>query len=201
MTVVFTGRNETRGEAVAAATGARFLRCDARDRAASDRAVEEALAVGGGRLDVLVANAGILMGGPIEETPEAAFRELLEVNLTALFRVSRACFGSMREQGGGSMIHICSDSGIRGIHEICVLGDEGRRRGCLRALCGRRSPWHPRQRRVPGRRRAGRAGHTGRLRAPRRVAGGWTLPPSGRFGTGEDVAALVAGWPPTSPRT
>ena len=68
--------------------------------------MEEALARR--RLDVLVANAGILMGGPIEETPEAAFRELLEVNLTALFRVSRACFGSMREQGGGSMIHICS---------------------------------------------------------------------------------------------
>ena len=61
--------------------------------AGSDRAVEETLRLGGGRLDVLVANAGILMSGSIEETPEAAFRELVEVNLTSLFRASRACFG------------------------------------------------------------------------------------------------------------
>ena len=68
MTVAFTGRNVQRGEAVAAATGATFLPCDARDRAACDQSVAQALALGGGRLDVLVANAGILMQGPIEET-------------------------------------------------------------------------------------------------------------------------------------
>ena len=130
MTVVFTGRNETRGEAVAAATGARFLRCDARDRAASDRAVEDALAVGGGRLDALVANAGILMGGPIEETPEAAFRELLEVNLTALFRVSPRLF--RRHARAGRRLdgpHLLRLGHPRHPRDPGVLGDEGRRRG------------------------------------------------------------------------
>ena len=134
------------------------------------------------------------MGGPIEETPEAAFRELLEVNLTALFRVSRACFGSMREQGGGSMVHICSDSGIRGIHEIPaysvtkagavavseLFAAEGAPHGIrANAVC----PGDV----VPGV-QATPVGFEHHAESPE----GWTLPPSGRFGTGEDVAALVA---------
>ena len=120
MTVAFTGRSRERGESVARETGATFIECDHRDRAASDRAVERALELGGGRLDVLVANAGILFQGPLEATPEAVFRELLEVNLTSLFRVARACFEPMREQGSGSMIHIASDAGIRAVHEIAA---------------------------------------------------------------------------------
>jgi NAD(P)-dependent dehydrogenase (short-subunit alcohol dehydrogenase family) len=194
MTVVFTGRNEERGEAVAAATGATFVRTDHRDRAQSDRAVEEARRIGGGRLDVLVANAGILMGGPIEETPEAAFRELVEVNLTALFRDSRACFGLMKQQGGGSMIHICSDTGIRGIHEIAaysvtkagavavseLFAAEGAPHGIRsNAVC----PGDI----VPGV-QATPVGFEQHAENPEN----WTLPPSGRFGTGEDVANLVA---------
>jgi NAD(P)-dependent dehydrogenase (short-subunit alcohol dehydrogenase family) len=193
MVVVFTGRNVERGRAVAAATGGVFVACDARDRAESDRVVEEALRIGG-RLDLLVANAGILMGGPIEQTPEPAFRELVEVNLTSLFRTSRACFGPMREQGGGSMVHLASDTGIRGIHEIAaysvtkqavvavseLFAAEGAPHGIrANAVC----PGDV----VPGV-QATPAGFESHAEDP----SGWVLPPSGRFGTGEDVAALVA---------
>jgi meso-butanediol dehydrogenase / (S,S)-butanediol dehydrogenase / diacetyl reductase len=194
MTVAFTGRNTERGAAVAQATGAEFVECDHRDRRASDRAVEQTLALGEGRLDVLVANAGILFQGSIEATPEAAFRELLEVNLTALFRASRSCFGPMREQGGGSMIHIASDAAIRAVHEIAVysvtkagvlavselFAAEGAPHGIRsNAVC----PGDI----VPGV-QATPAGHEDHAEDP----AGWVLPPSGRFGTGEDVAALVA---------
>ena len=194
MTVAFTGRSKERGGAVAAATGATFIRADARDRAACDRSVEETLALGGGRLDVLVANAGILFQGPIETTPEPAFRELVEVNLTALFRYSRACFGPMRAQGGGSMIHIASDTGIRGIHDIAaysvtkagvvavseLFAAEGAPYGVrANAVC----PGDV----VPGV-QATPAGHEDHAENPEN----WVLPPSGRFGTGADVAGLVA---------
>lgn len=193
MTVLFTGRSEERGRAVAGATGATFLRCDARDRVASDAAVAEALRIGG-RIDVLVANAGILMAGPIEATPEDAFRELLEVNLTSLFRTSRACFGPMREQGGGSMIHIASDTGVRGIHDIAaysvakagvvavseLFAAEGAPHGIrANAVC----PGDV----VPGV-QATPVGFEHHAESPE----GWVLPPSGRFATGEDVAGLVA---------
>ncbi len=193
MTVLFAGRSEERGRAVAGATGATFLRCDARDRVASDAAVAETLRIGG-RLDVLVANAGILMAGPIEATPEDAFRELLEVNLTSLFRTSRACFGPMREQGGGSMIHIASDTGVRGIHDIAaysvtkagvvavseLFAAEGAPHGIrANAVC----PGDV----VPGV-QATPVGFEHHAESPE----GWVLPPSGRFATGEDVAGLVA---------
>ncbi len=194
MTVAFTGRDRERGDEVAAATGAAFLACDHRNRAASDRAVEDALALGDGRVDVLVANAGILFQGSIEATPDPAFLELVEVNLTALFRVSRACFGPMVAGGRGSMIHVASDTGIRGIHALAaysvtkagavavseLFAAEGAPHGVrANAVC----PGDV----VPGV-QATPEGHADHAENPE----GWVVPPSGRFGTGEDVAALVA---------
>jgi NAD(P)-dependent dehydrogenase (short-subunit alcohol dehydrogenase family) len=194
MIVVFTGRNEERGAAVAAATGATFLRCDARDRAASDAAVEEALRVGGGRLDVLVANAGILMSGPIEQTPEPAFRELIEVNLTSLFRTSRACYGPMKAQGGGSMIHIASDTGVRGIHGLAAYSVTKAGAVAVSELfAGEGAPHGIRSNAVcPGDVVPGVQATPVGFERDAEDPSGWILPPSGRFGTGEDVAALVA---------
>jgi NAD(P)-dependent dehydrogenase (short-subunit alcohol dehydrogenase family) len=194
MTVAFTGRSRERGEAVARETGGTFLACDHRDRAASDRAVEASFELGGGRLDVLVANAGVIFQGSIEATPEQVFRELVEVNLTSLFRVARACFGPMRERGAGSMIHIASDAGIRAVHEIAaysvtkagviavaeLLGAEGAPHG-LRSNAVCPGDIAPGVQATP-------AGHGEHAEDPT----GWVLPPSGRFGHGGDVAALVA---------
>jgi meso-butanediol dehydrogenase / (S,S)-butanediol dehydrogenase / diacetyl reductase len=194
MTVAFTGRNEERGSAVAEATGATFLRCDARDRAASDRAVGDTLELGGGRVDVLVANAGILMSGPIEETPEAAFRELVEVNLTSLFRTSRSCFARMRDQGGGSMIHIASDTGIRGIHGIAAYSVTKAGAVCVSELfAAEGAPHGIRANAVcPGDVVPGVQSTPVGCEHHAENPAGWVLPPSGRFGTGEDVAGLVA---------
>jgi NAD(P)-dependent dehydrogenase (short-subunit alcohol dehydrogenase family) len=120
MAVAFTGSETARGESIALQTGGSFLECDHRDRASSDRAVARALDLCGGRLDVLVTHPGMLFEESIEATSEAGFRELLEVNLTSLFRVGRACFEAMRAQGGGSMIHVASDAGIRAAHETAA---------------------------------------------------------------------------------
>jgi NAD(P)-dependent dehydrogenase (short-subunit alcohol dehydrogenase family) len=194
MTVAFTGRSRARGAEVADATGATFLHCDHLDREASDRVVEDALALSEGRLDVLVANAGIIYGGPIEATPDRAFLELVEVNLTALFRVSRACFEPLKTGGGGSMIHIASDTGIRGIPAIAAYSVT--KAGAVAAselFAFEGAPHGVRSNAVcpgdvlPGV-QATPSGHEEHAESPE----GWTLPPSGRFGTGEDVASLVA---------
>ncbi len=91
-----------------------------RGRAVCDRAIEEALGRLDGRLDVLVTVSDMPFEGSIEAASEAVFREVLEVNLTAAFRVSRACFAAMRAGGGGSMIHVASDTGIRAAHETAA---------------------------------------------------------------------------------
>jgi NAD(P)-dependent dehydrogenase (short-subunit alcohol dehydrogenase family) len=73
-----------------------------------------------GSVDVLVTFAETRFEGSVEATPEEVFRDLLEANLSAAFRLSRACFGVMRERGGGSIIHVASDAGIRAAHEAAA---------------------------------------------------------------------------------
>ncbi len=119
MTVGFTGSDRQRGTAIAQSTGATFLHCDLSDRASTDRAIENALQLTNGRLDVLVTTPHVVPAGPIEATPEADFRRVVEVNLTSVFRMARTCCATM-QAGGGSMVHITSASGIRAAHEAAV---------------------------------------------------------------------------------
>ena len=83
--VVFCGRDERRGAELEQATGAVFRRADATDRDACDASVEFALERLG-RIDLLVANAGILVQGPLADTSDEEFERLVETNLTATFR-------------------------------------------------------------------------------------------------------------------
>ena len=191
--VVFTGRDGERGAAVEAATGAGFLQADARDPTAVEASAAEALRMLGG-LDVLVNNAGMILQGGIEDTAPAAWRELLAVNLTAAFLYSKACFGPIRDGGGGSIVHIVSDTGIRGISSIAaysVTKAGMRMLSDMLALEG--AAVNVRSNAVcpgdvaPGV-QATPAGFAGHAENP----ANWTLPPAGRFGEARDVAALVA---------
>ena len=87
----------------------------------ADRSVEDAAELGRSGLDVLVTCPEMRVDGSIEGTPEAVFREMLAVNLSAVFKTGRECFGAMRTQGAGSMIHIASDAGIRAAHEMAAF--------------------------------------------------------------------------------
>ena len=115
--VVFCGRDEGRGAALERDTGAVFRRADATDRAACDASVAFALERLG-RVDLLVANAGLLVAGPLAATSDEQFDELVETNLTSAFRYGRALFAPMRRQGSGVMVLVASDSAIRGSHRI-----------------------------------------------------------------------------------
>ena len=121
MTVVFTDVSRERGDSIAQHTGAMFLECGPLDRAATDGAVERALELCSGRLDVLVTTADTVYEESVQRTSDPMFRELIEANLTALFRTARACFEQMRVQGGGSMIHVVSAAGIRAAHEAAAF--------------------------------------------------------------------------------
>jgi NAD(P)-dependent dehydrogenase (short-subunit alcohol dehydrogenase family) len=66
-----------------------------------------------GSLDVVVNCAGILKGHLLEETPEAEWRQVLDVNLTGAFLVTKAALKAMGEQGGGAIVHIASRMAIR----------------------------------------------------------------------------------------
>lgn len=65
-----------------------------------------------GRLDALVNNAGIAHFGPLMETPLEAWNEIMAVNLTGPFIMTRAAVPLMRETGG-AIVNITSISSLR----------------------------------------------------------------------------------------
>lgn len=85
-------------------------RADVRDRAALQAVVDEALAVFG-RLDVVLANAGVCPpGAPTWEIPEAQWSAVLAVNLTGVFNTVSVTVPPMLEAGRGGAIVITSSS-------------------------------------------------------------------------------------------
>lgn len=69
-----------------------------------------------GQLDILVNNAGTLaFGKPIHETDDETWHTVLDVNLTGVFRMTRAAVPAMLKAGGGAIVNISSIAGQVGI--------------------------------------------------------------------------------------
>ncbi len=66
-----------------------------------------------GRLDVLVNNAGIWTGAPIDELSDREWNETVATNLTGTFHLIRAAVPSMKRHGG-RIINVSSTAGQRG---------------------------------------------------------------------------------------
>jgi len=66
-----------------------------------------------GRLDLLVNNAGIGGGGPIENTSTETFDLVLNTNLRGTFFCCRAGFRQMKQNGGGTIINMSSVAGVQ----------------------------------------------------------------------------------------
>lgn len=94
-------------------TGARIVakQGDVRDRAALDAAVQAGLDEFG-RLDIVVANAGI---APMQSGADG-WRDVIDVNLTGVHHTVEAAIPTMVAQGdGGSIVLISSAAGLAGI--------------------------------------------------------------------------------------
>jgi 2-deoxy-D-gluconate 3-dehydrogenase len=61
-----------------------------------------------GRLDILVNNAGIIRRRPAADHADEDWDAVIEVNLSAVFRLSRAAGAHMLERGSGKIINVAS---------------------------------------------------------------------------------------------
>jgi len=79
-----------------------------------------------GRVDILVNNAGILGPvAPLWEQEPAAFRRVLDVNVTGMYLVCRAIVPRMREQAGPTRGRIVNVSSIQGKEGLAQSGAYG----------------------------------------------------------------------------
>ncbi|MFF1517477.1 SDR family NAD(P)-dependent oxidoreductase [Streptomyces sp. NPDC058305] len=112
--VAVSGRSAERGEEVVEGIRARggradFVRADLDGSAAASRTLaEEATRVLGGRIDVLVNNAGIYPADSTTATDEKTCDQVYAVNVKAPFFLTAAVAPAMVEAGGGSIINLGS---------------------------------------------------------------------------------------------
>ncbi len=191
-------------EVVAAAAtlgdGASAEACDVADSGAVDRLVQGTRARFG-RLDVMVANAGIGGGGPIAEMSDEAFRRIIAVNLEGTFFCCRAAARAMMPEQSGVIVTVGSifgqdtpaNSGAYGAAKAGIvalthalareLGPSGIRVNCVSpGQMATEMHWAALRRRAEA---EGVSFDTIRDRARAAV-------PLGRHGEAEDVAALVS---------
>ncbi|MEU3985136.1 glucose 1-dehydrogenase [Streptomyces sp. NPDC026672] len=112
--VAVSGRDRERGEAVVAEIrgkggSADFVPADLDGSAAvSRRLADDARQVLGGRIDVLVNNAGIFPGHGTPDTDEETFDRIFGVNVKAPFFLTAAVAPAMAEAGGGVIVNLGS---------------------------------------------------------------------------------------------
>jgi len=91
-----------------------YLRVDVRDPEAVKDAVSQVIHQEG-RIDVLVNNAGMGIGGPLEFATEEEVREQMDANFMGLVHFVKAVLPYMRKQGSGKIIALSSIGGLMGL--------------------------------------------------------------------------------------
>lgn len=91
-----------------------YLKVDVRDRQAVADAVSQVVAQEG-RIDVLVNNAGMGIGGPVEFASDEEVREQMDANFMGLVNFVTAVLSFMRRQGSGKIIALSSIGGLMGL--------------------------------------------------------------------------------------
>ncbi len=114
-TVAISGTRKDALDQVAGELGARVhvLPCNLSDMAEVEKLVPDAEAAMG-KLDILVANAGITKDNLFVQLKDEDWDQVIAVNLTATFRLSRAAVKTMMRRRFGRVIGITSVVGVTG---------------------------------------------------------------------------------------
>jgi 3-oxoacyl-[acyl-carrier protein] reductase len=90
------------------------LACNLSDGAAVDQLVPQAVEALGGKLDILINNAGVTRDNLLMRMKDEEFEEVIRINLEAAFRLMRAAARPMMKARFGRIISITSVVGVTG---------------------------------------------------------------------------------------
>jgi 3-oxoacyl-[acyl-carrier protein] reductase len=115
-TVVLSGTRAEVLESLQAelAERARIVPCNLADSAAVEALPKAAEAAAGGPIDILVNNAGITRDNLFLRMKDEEWDQVIAVNLTAAFRLSRAVLRGMMKKRWGRIVSITSVVGVTG---------------------------------------------------------------------------------------
>lgn len=130
--VVFAGMRAIAGKNATAAAELRSLaeqehlalhtvEIDVTDDVSVEKAIESVVGITG-RLDVVVNNAGISYGGPLEAFTTEQVQRQFDTNVFSVVRVNRAALPHMRRQGSGLLLQIGSIVGRMAVPFIGLYG-------------------------------------------------------------------------------
>jgi NAD(P)-dependent dehydrogenase (short-subunit alcohol dehydrogenase family) len=88
---------------------------DVADPAAWQACIEQFWSASGGRLDVLVNNAGILTTGDFAEVPLARHAAIVEVNFRGMLNGCHTAFPCLKRTPGAVVVNVCSASAMYGV--------------------------------------------------------------------------------------
>ncbi|WP_424811245.1 SDR family NAD(P)-dependent oxidoreductase [Roseococcus sp. YIM B11640] len=114
--VVVTGRDKDKNDAALAELGgdSHAIVADLSQPGETDRVLAETLALGGG-LAILVNNAGTNLRAPPHEVTDEQWNTVLEINLNAMMRLTRAAYPALKASGHGRVINTGSMLSIFGV--------------------------------------------------------------------------------------
>jgi NAD(P)-dependent dehydrogenase (short-subunit alcohol dehydrogenase family) len=105
-----TAAQEMRELAKRESTALQVLELDVTDDGSVERAVSE-VAAKGGRIDVLVNNAGFGITDLVETVPMPQAQRQFDVNVFGILRMNRAVLPHMKRQKSGLLLHVSSGAG------------------------------------------------------------------------------------------
>jgi NAD(P)-dependent dehydrogenase (short-subunit alcohol dehydrogenase family) len=110
--IVFFGRNETKGNALAQQSGAHFMQVDVTKEEALKAAMAAAVERLGG-LDVLINTSGISPGKKAEDIRLNEWNEVMDINATGTYLTNVIAFPYLKNNGG-TILNFSSAGGIQG---------------------------------------------------------------------------------------
>ena len=122
---------EAAGELQQLGIKAMSLACDVRSQASVQELVDATLSQFG-KIDILINNAGISWGAPVEEMRLDDWNKVIETNLTGSFLCAQAVGRIMIRQGRGKIINIASVAGLSGApRELPAIGYHASKGGVI----------------------------------------------------------------------
>lgn len=94
--------------------------CDVTDEDSVAAALRQFADRSGGKLHVLVNNAGVLAVGPFAQVPQVDHDRIIAVNIGGLTRVAHAAYPYLRDTEDAALVNLCSASSIHGIPGLAV---------------------------------------------------------------------------------